>query len=260
MWTYEKRPLSVKGTAGITIYPKVLFGAKTVQLSWTAKPAASAGCTFRYKVESSSLPKAVSGSQKAKGAKAASGKRSLAPKYGDGKLTVTTDCGSWSLKAVSTGHPGLAIKQSNDPYKTTGATSTELNEALAKAYADWGIRSNTKYYSGGTIRVASFTATIDIGYELPAWKAPEGTSQSLIDSWNTAHKNMRRHIEGEAAIGIQATGKYLAGSTKKKFSSLSAMNKYRDKLSDKWIDWASDKMDAYNVATQYGYTQGAYME
>jgi hypothetical protein len=249
----------VKGAAGVTVYSKVLFGAKTVQMSWTAKPAASTGCTFRYKVESSSLAKAVAGTQKV-GAKAASGKRSLTPNYGDGKLTVTTDCASWTLKVVSTGHPGLTIKQANDPFKATGTTASELNDELAESYADWGIRTNTKYYSGGTVRVSSFTATIDIGYELPAWKPAEGTSQDLIDSWNTALKNMRHHIEGEAAIGIQAAGKYLAGSTKKTFSSVAAMNKYRDKLSDKWIDWASDKTDAYNEATQYGYTQGAYIE
>jgi hypothetical protein len=41
---------------------------------------------------------------------------------------------------------------------------------------------------------------------------------------------------------------------------MSAMNKYRDKLSDTWLDWASDKSDAYNKATDYGYTQGAFLE
>jgi hypothetical protein len=71
---------------------------------------------------------------------------------------------------------------------------------------------------------------------------------------------MRYHVGGEAAIGIQAAGKYLASSTKKTFPSVAAMNKYRDKLSDKWIDWASDKTEAYNEATEYGYTQGAFIE
>ena len=95
---------------------------------------------------------------------------------------------------------------------------------------------------------------------MPAWKAPDGTDQALIDDWNAALKGMRTHIEGEAAIGIQAAGRYLAASTKKTFSSVAAMNRYRDKLSDKWLDWASDKTESYNEATDYGYAQGAFIE
>jgi predicted secreted Zn-dependent protease len=260
VWAYEKRPLTLSGKAGATTWTKVLFAAKTVDLKWTATPASPSGCTFRFRVESASLAKAVTGSQKIKGSKAASGSRGLTVKYGDGKITVTTDCATYALKIVSTSHPGMTIRQSNDPYKATGTTASELNDAMAEAWADWAIRTSTKYYSGGTIRVASFTLSLGIDYELPAWKAPEGTDQALIDAWNVALKGMRKHVEGEAAIGIQAAGRYLAASTKTSFGSMSAMNKYRDKLSDTWLDWASDKSDAYNKATDYGYTQGAFLE
>ncbi len=252
--------MSLSGTAGTTTWTKVLFGAQTVALKWTATPASSAGCAFKYRIEAKTLPKAVAAAQKVKGAKAGSGSRTVATKYGDGVVTVTTDCAKYTLRMTSASHPGLTIKQSTDPYKVTGTTATELNEGLAKASADWSFRMSTKYYKGGTIRVSSFTVMVPIQYELPKWTPPEGTDQALIDSWKTALKGMRTHVEGEAAIGIQAAGRFVNSSTKKTFGSVGAMTKYRDKGSDKWIDVASDKTDTYNADTEWGYTQGAYIE
>ena len=68
-----------------------------------------------------------------------------------------------------------------------------------------------------------------------------------------------RRQEGEAAIGIQAAGRYLAASTKKTFPSVSAMSKYYDRLGDRFIDSASERTKAYNKATNYGYDQGAFI-
>lgn len=259
-WVYEKRPMTLRGTAGTTTWTKVLFGAKTVELRWSAAPATSEGCSFRYKVESKALSKPVSGSSKTKNAKTTTGSRNMTINYGDGKVTVTTTCEKFTLKAVSTGHPGVVIKPANDPYKATGATATELNNELAEAGTDWGIFTSYTYLIGGSPRVTKVTVRVDLDYELPKWTPPDGTDPALVDAWNVALKNMRRHIEGEAAIAVQAGGRYAASLTKKSFSSKAAMEKYYDTKSDKAIDNASNRHEQYNEDTQYGYTQGAYIE
>ncbi len=258
-WVYDKHPLTLRGTTGTTRWTKVLFAAKTVNLKWSATPATSAGCSFRYKVESRALARPVAGTQKVKGSKAGSGSRSLATRYGDGVVTVNTTCAKFTLRAVSTSHPGLTISQSNDPYKATGTTASDLNEELANADASWSINTHGKYYSGSTVRVASFGLTMPIDYELPKWKPPSGTDPALVASWKTALANMRRHIEGEAAIGIQAGGRYLAAATRRNFSSVSAMNRYYDKVGDAFLRSASDRTKALNKATGYGYDQGAFI-
>ncbi len=259
VWTYEKRPLTLAGEAGTTTWSKVLFATNTASLKWTATPETSAGCTFRYRLESSALSKPAAATQKVKGAKAASGTRNLTVKYADGKLTVTTDCKSYKVKLTATGHPGVVIKQANDPSKATGTTATELNDALAESYGDWSLNTSTRYYSGGTIRVSTYKITIPIQYELPKWTPPEGTDPALVAAWTAALKNMRRHTEGEAAIGIQAAGRYLASLSKKRFPSVAAMNRYLDDKSEKQFEWARDKAKAYNEATQYGWTQGGFI-
>ena len=258
-WVYDKHPLTLRGTTGTTRWTKVLFAAKTVSLKWSATPATSTGCSFRYKVESRALARPVAGTQKVKGSKAGSGSRSVATRYGDGVVTVNTTCATFTLRAVSTSHPGLTIRQSNDPYKATGTTASDLNEELANAAASWSFNTHGKYYSGSTVRVASFTLTMPIDYELPKWKPPSGTDPALVASWETALANMRRHIEGEAAIGIQAGGRYLAAATRRKFASVSAMNRYYDKVGDTFLRSASDRTKAFNKATGYGYDQGAFL-
>jgi hypothetical protein len=71
---------------------------------------------------------------------------------------------------------------------------------------------------------------------------------------------MKKHEQGEAAIALQAAGRYLASLTKSRFSSVKAMEKYFDTKADKWIDWSSDRMDEYNELTDWGGAQGAYIE
>jgi hypothetical protein len=258
-WVYDKHPMRLSGTAGTTTWTKLLFAANTVALKWSATPASAAGCTFTYKLTSKTLPKAAAGTQKIKGAKPASGSRNLTIKYGDGVMTVTTDCSKYSVTATSTGHPGITITQADAPYRITGTTADELNKGLAKAYADWGIRYYYKYYASPA-RVASFTVTVPIRYKLPIWTPPVGADQSLVDAYNAALKNMRIHTEGEAAIAIQAAGRYHDAANRTRFTSVSAMQKYFDDQANKSIDAASNRNSTYNDDTNFGDDQGAFID
>lgn len=260
-WTYAKHPLTLKGTPGTWTWTRVVFGAQTVDLRWKATAASSAGCTFRYRVESRQLPKTVKASTKVKGTKPASGTRSLTVKYGDGKVGVTTDCATWSVKLVATSWPGITLKQTNDTYKAKGTTATSLNEELYDAEADSNWRYLYKYTTGGGARLQSLTATVKITYELPAWTPPEGTDPELVASWKSAVAGMRTHLFGEAALQVQYVGRFLAqGKQKTSFASLSAMEKYFDKINDKLYDWMSDRYEAYNKSVDYGLDQGAWVD
>ena len=260
-WTYAKHPLTLKGTPGTWTWKKVLFGAQTVDLRWKATAASSAGCTFRYQVASKSLPKTVKASAKVKGTKPATGTRSLTVKYGDGTVGVTTDCATWSVKLVATSWPGITLKQTNDTYKAKGTTAAALNEELYDAEADANWRYLYKYTTGGGTRLKSLTATLKLTYELPAWKAPEGTDPTLVAEWKAAVAAMRTHLCGEAALEIQYVGRFLAAGQKKtSFSSLGAMEKYLDKINDRQFDSYADRHEAYNESVNYGIDQGAWVD
>jgi hypothetical protein len=260
VWSYAKHPLTLKGKAGTTTWKKVLFGAKTVDLRWKATAASKAGCTLRFKVESKALAKPLKVTRKVKGSKPASGTKALTIKYGDGVVTVSTDCASWSLKVVATSWPGITLKQSNDTFKTKATTAAGLNEALYDSEADPNWRYLYRYTTGAGARMTSVTATIKMVYELPAWKAPEGTSQGLVDQWQDAVAAMRTHLYGEAALQIQYVGRFLADAQKKtSFSSLAALQKYLDKVDDRHFDSYSDRFEAYNKSVDYGYDQGAWV-
>ena len=41
---------------------------------------------------------------------------------------------------------------------------------------------------------------------------------------------------------------------------MKAMKKYFDKQADKYIDWANDRTQSYNEDTNWGSTQGAFIE
>jgi outer membrane biosynthesis protein TonB len=261
VWAYQKQPLALKGATGTTRWTHVLLGAKTVELRWKATPAASAGCRFAYELASKQMAKAVKATAKVKGAKTGSGARSATANYGDGILSVTTDCATWSLRIVATGNPGLVIKQRNDPYKATGSTAAELNDELYEAELDWSYRYNYKYFAGNPVRVTSVTMTLPIDYELPTWAPPDGTDPALVASWKSAVAGMQTHLHGEAALVIQAVGRSLAAAQKKtSFPSVRAAETWYDKSSERVFDSASDRFEAYNEYTDYGYEQGAYVQ
>jgi hypothetical protein len=260
VWAFEKRALTLKGSAGTSRWTRVLFAARTVDLRWKATPATSAGCTFRYQVESTALAKPLKVTAKLKGSKAGSGSRAMTIKYGNGVVTVTTDCLSWSLKVVSTGHPGITLKQSSDAYRAKGTTAAELNDALFDADLDWSWRYLYKYTTGGTVRLTSITITARMTYEMPTWTPPEGTDPLLVEKWKAALVGLRKHLDGEAALGIQYIGRFLAAAQKKSsFSSLSALEKYLERVNDRSFDAADERYDDYNKYTDYGWKQGAYL-
>jgi hypothetical protein len=261
VWAYQKQPLSLTGIAGTSRWTRVLLGAKTVELRWKATPDSAAGCLFSYALGSKQMAKAVKATEKLKGAKARSGARPATVNYGDGTLSVTTDCATWSMRVAATGNPGLTIKQRNDPYKATGTTAAELNDELYEAELDWSYRYNYKYYAGNPIRVTSVTMTLPIDYELPTWAAPEGTDPALVASWKSAVAGMQTHLRGEAALVIQAVGRSLVAAQKKtSFPSVRAAESYYDKSSERVFDGASERFEAYNEYTDYGYEQGAYVK
>ncbi len=261
VWAYQKQPLTLTGTTGTSRWTRVLLGAKTVEMRWKATPASSAGCRFAYALASKQMAKTVKATERLKGAKARTGVRSATVNYGDGTLSVTTDCATWSLRIVATGNPGLTIKQRNDPYKATGTTAAELNDELYEAELDWSYRYNYKYFAGNPVRVTSVTMTLPIDYELPTWAAPEGTDPALVASWKSAVTGMQKHLRGEAALVIQAVGRSLVAAQKKtSFPSVRAVETYFDRTSDRVFDAASDRFEAYNESTDYGYEQGAYVQ
>ncbi|OGO58285.1 MAG: hypothetical protein A2Z32_04795 [Chloroflexi bacterium RBG_16_69_14] len=258
VWTIDKA-LTLKGGPGTWKWTRVLFAAKTVSLRWKATPAGAAGCAFKYRLESASLPKAVGGSAKASTSKAVGGSKNATIKYGDGVVTITSDCASWSLSIVPTGHPGVVIKRTTETTKTAATTAAGLNEALADSQADWDLGTNYNYSVGGTYRIVSLTVTVHVTDELPAWTAPSGTDPALIAAWTTALAGMKRHTQGEAAIAVQSAGRYLASITKRSFTSFKAMDTYLDQLADKTFDWYDAKSDTYNENTMWGETQDAYI-
>lgn len=259
VWTIDKA-LTLQGTAGTTTWQRVMFAARTVSLRWKATPADDAGCKFAYSLESSTLKKPAKGTDKASTAKAATGKRNVLIKYGDGELTVKTDCATWSMKIVPTGHPGVVIKRDTRTDKTTATAATALNDALAEATTDWWLNTSYRYVGSSRPRVISKKVTVDITYELPKWTAPDGTDPALVEEWKTAMAGMKHHTQGEAAIAVQAAGRYLASLTKTRFSSMRAMKDYFDTKGDKALDKAQDRLQAYNELTFWGASQGAFLD
>ena len=122
-----------------------MFAAKTVSLRWTGTPADKTGCKLSFQLESKALPKTLKVSDKTTNSKALSGKKDVLIKYGDGKVTVKTDCATWSLKVVPTGHPGVAIKRATDATRTKATDAAGLNEALAESHVDWWLSTNYTY-------------------------------------------------------------------------------------------------------------------
>lgn len=259
VWAWDK-PLTLTGTAGDSRWNKVLFGSQTVDLRWTAKPTDASGCTLSYEV-TSSLAKPVKGSVKAKSAKAASAKKAATPKYGDGTVAVATDCASWTLKVVPTGHPNIKIKKVDSKFKTTGSTAEELNAALAKAWMPWTLSWQGRYRSSSPIRVVSLTPTARLRFKVPSWQPPEGTDPELIESWKAASAGMRHHLDGQAAMAIQAAGRFRnAAYAKRSFSSAPAARKYYNKVRSRYFDQWIDRATDYNETTQFGSMQGAFIE
>lgn len=258
VWTVSS-PLVLRGAAGTTKWTRILFAARTVDLRWSATPETAKNCSLRYTLESKTLKSPVKGTIRTKGAKPASGSRSIAIKYGDGKLTVVSNCPKWSIKFVPTGHPGVKIVRKTEYDTAKGTTAAQLNDALMEAELDWGITSNITYYSG-PVRVTAFSVTLKVTRELPKWKAPEGTDPELVKAWSTALAGMKRHLQGEEAIAVQAAGRYYeAAKAKTRFTSVSAMDRSYDKTWDRYSDAAGDRLDAYNEYTYYGMNQGAFI-
>lgn len=258
VWTVDK-PLVLRGVAGTTEWTNVLFAAKTVSLRWQATPADAKGCSFRYQLTSPSLSKVIKEGGKAKTAKPIGGSRDLTIKYGDGKVTVTTDCSAWLVKVTPTGHPGIAIKRDTEQTVTKASTVYDLNRALAESQVDWWLTNNYRYTGTSRPRVVSVKVTVDLTYELPSWTPPAEASPTLVEDWNTALAGMKRHEEGEVAIAVQAAGRFIAAASKTSFTSVKAMKKYFDQKGDKYLDWARDRSRAYDEATGWGETQGAYL-
>lgn len=124
-WVFDKHPMTLAGEAGTTRFTRVLFGAKTVDLRWKAAGDGTA-CTFAATVESRLMAKPVRVSAKVRAGRPAAGTRGITANYGDATITVTTDCARWSIKAVSTGHPGLVIKQQTRTVAIQGDTAAKV--------------------------------------------------------------------------------------------------------------------------------------
>ncbi len=259
VWTFDK-PLTLKGTAGAYLWPTAYLAARTISLRWSGTPADAAGCKLAYTLQAKTLPKTVKGTDKTSNAKALKGSRNVPIKYGTGEIGVTTDCAKWTLKIVPTGHPGVVIKRETDTTKTKATTAAGLNEALADSHLDWWLGTSYKYTGTGNPRVISKKITLSLTYELPKWSPPEGTSPQLVTDWKAALAAMKKHEQGEAAIALQAAGRYAASLTRSRFSSVRAMEKYFDAKFDKWLDWSSDQQEEYDKLTDWGGAQGAYIE
>lgn len=259
VWTFDK-PLTLKGTAGAYVWPTAYLAARTISLRWAGTPTDDTGCKLAYTLEAKTLPKKVKGTDKTSNAKPLKGSRNVLIKYGTAEIGVTTDCAKWTLKIVPKGHPGVVIKRDTDKTKTKETTAAGLNDALAESHVDWWLNTNYKYTGSGSPRVVSKKVTLTLTYELPKWSPPAGTDPELVSDWKAALAAMKKHEQGEAAIALQAAGRYLASLTKSRFSSVRAMEKYYDAKGDKWIDWASDQLEDYNELTYWGGAQGAFIE
>jgi hypothetical protein len=259
VWAFDK-PLTLKGTAGTHLWTTALLAARTISLRWSGTPADREGCRLAYTLEATSPAKTVKGSDKTTNAKSLSGRRNVLIKYATGQITVKTDCAKWTLKVVPTGHPGIILKRDTDTTRTTATTAYGLNDALSDSHIDWWLNTSYKYMGTNNPRVASKTITLDVTYELPKWSAPEGTDPQLVSDWKAALAGMKRHEQGEAAIAMQAAGRYLASLTKSRFTSKKAMEGYFDAKGDKWIEWSNDRIELYDELTDWGGAQGAFID
>jgi hypothetical protein len=259
VWTFDK-PLVLKGRGGTTIWSDVMFATKSATIRWTGTPADTDGCAFALSLESTALRKALRLSSKTVDATPLTGSRAVAINYGDGKVTVKSDCSTWSVKVLPSGHPGVVVKRTTDLTNTNETTAAGLNDALGESHVDWWVRTQWRYVGTVSPRILSKSVTLDLTFELPSWTQSKTADQQLVSRWRSALAAMKQHEGGEAAVAIQAAGRYLAALTKTKFSSVKAMNRYFDATFERYADWANHRTLAYNNATDWGRTQGAFIE
>ena len=93
--------------------------------------------------------------------------------------------------------------------------------------------------------MTSFTVDLELDYELPRWKAPDGTDPATVEAWQAALRDTRTYLDGYGAIAVQGAGRYLADADRRTFSSRSAMDDYYDRLAEKWLDWTNEQAEAY---------------
>ena len=254
-WVFDKHPMTLKGEAGTTRFTHVLFGAKTVDLRWKAEGHGTA-CAFAASVVSSLMARTVKLSAKVKAAKPASGTRGITANYGDATITVTTDCAAWSIRAVSTGHPGLVIKQQTRTFAIEGDTAAPVKDGLDDAHLDWWINYTYRYRTP-PLRLTSLKTTVRVVSNLPAWTPPAAASQTLIAEWKTAIAALRTHQAGDAVIAIQAAGRFQESAARRTgYRSPTAMQDAIERRCSSAIESAQDRINEYDIFTRRGFTQG----
>jgi hypothetical protein len=88
--------VTLRGVSGTSTWTALAFEVTEARLRWSATSSAADGCLVRWTLE---RPDATSakGQLRVRGTATGTGERTVNVKRGRGRLTVETDCASWSL-------------------------------------------------------------------------------------------------------------------------------------------------------------------
>jgi predicted secreted Zn-dependent protease len=176
---------------------------------------------------------------------------------------------------VSTPSPtpagNISISTEYTYYQVTGATAEELRAQMNQlgrtdesgshwdAYTEWHISWAYPYLAEiGACTAGPVEVHVEVTMVFPEWDPPAGTSQKLIERWNTFLTALEDHEKGHKEIAIAAGNEvYRAISALVAYRTCDEVEGAADAAAERVLEQYLQREAIYDQESEHGAAQGA---